>query len=211
MARRRRRELFPPDRRLQARMVVAAVLTPLIALGGVAALVVFAPRRFLAGVVVAAVVGGVLAERQRRRVDSARALRADEAPELHATVERLCVLADLPRPELVLVDERQPNSWIVDAPGRPPRLHVTKGLLDLLSGPELDAVVAHELAHVANRDATVMTVVGGPGSVLAEGGARLSGGWWALQLGGWAAIAIGRLSSVGTNALSRYRELSADA
>src|SRR3954452_17025188 len=110
MARRRRRELFPPDRRLQARMVVAAVLTPLVVVAGVAAVVMFAPGRLLVGAAIAAGAGVVLAVRERRRVEHARVLAPGEAPELHATVERLCVLADLSRPEIVVDLEEQPNS-----------------------------------------------------------------------------------------------------
>jgi heat shock protein HtpX len=212
-ARRRRRELFPPDRGLQARMVVTAVLTPAVVVALAVGVVAVAPARLLVGMVLATMLGIVVAVRARGQMDRARLLRPGERPELQATVERLCVLADLPRPEIAIVDERQPNSWIVDPPGRPPRLHLTKGLLEVLQGPELEAVVAHELAHVANRDATVMTVVGGPGAVMLEGGRMIGGrgGWWLLQFGGLVAGLIGLVSQVGTNLLSRHRELAADA
>jgi heat shock protein HtpX len=74
-------------------------------------------------------------------------------------------------------------------------------------------VIGHELAHVAHRDAAVMTVVGGPGAVLQGGGSQLTrrGVFWFIQLGGVLAIAIGWLASIGTRALSRYREFAADA
>jgi heat shock protein HtpX len=75
-------------------------------------------------------------------------------------------------------------------------------LRELLTLDELAAVLAHELAHIANRDALVMTVVGTPGMVMK----RARGGWAALPL--WV---IGWLSALGTNALSRYREFAADA
>jgi heat shock protein HtpX len=93
------------------------------------------------------------------------------------------------------------------------QLHLTQGLLDCLEPAELEAVIAHELAHVAQRDAAVMTVVGGPGAVLLAGGMKLArvGGFWALQLGGLVAIAIGWLGSLGTRILSRHREFAADA
>jgi heat shock protein HtpX len=211
MRRRRRRELFPPDRALQARMVLAAVLTPLLVVAAVAAVVVVLPRRIAIGVGIAAAFGLVRALQARREVERSRALTADEAPELYAIVERLCVLGDLPGPEIVLDDERQPNSWVIDPPGRPPRLHVTRGLLDTLEPAELEAVVAHELSHVAHRDATVMTVVGLPGAALLEGSSRAMRGFWFWQIGAFVAGAIGYVASAGTNALSRYRELSADA
>jgi heat shock protein HtpX len=154
----RHAELFPPDRGLQVRMVLAAVGTPLLVAAALVAFVVLLPPKILAGVAIAAVVGVVVALRERRSRDHARTVSVEEAPELHGTVERLCVLGDIPKPEIVIEDERQPNSWVIDAPGFAPRLHLTRGLLDLLDPVEVEAVIAHELAHVANRDATVMTV-----------------------------------------------------
>jgi len=192
-------------------MVAAAVGTPLLVLASLAAVVALLPGRILGAVALAAVLGSVMAVRARKRLDRARLLGAGEEPELRAVVERLCVVGDLPRPEIALDDERQPNSWMVDLPGRPPRLHVTRGLLDVLDGPELEAVVAHELSHLANRDATVMTVAGWPGAMLLEGGRSMMRGWWWVAVGAAVAAGIGLLSRAGTNALSRYRELSADA
>ena len=211
--RRRRRELFPPDRRLQLWMVLASVLTPLVVLAAVTGVVEFLPLKLAIGVGVAAAIGVVAAVRSRKASSRGRELPPDEAPELHAAVDRLSAMADIPRPVIVLEYERQPNSWVTDSPGRSPRLHVTRALLDTLEGPELEAVAAHELAHIANRDATVMTVVGGPGAVLLNGGRRMTSGgaMWAFQLGGVAALGIGLLSRVGTSALSRHRELAADA
>ena len=105
-----------------------------------------------------------------------------------------------------------PNSWIEGTTRGGFRLHLTQGLLDLLEPRELEAVIAHELAHVANRDAAVMTVVGGPGEALLTGGVRVAGqGWWPLMLGGALATAIGWCGTLGTRALSRYREFAADA
>ena len=73
-------------------------------------------------------------------------------------------------------------------------------------------MIAHELAHVVNRDAAVMTVVGGPGEALLAGGVRVAGqGWYPLMFGGALAAAIGWLGTLGTRALSRYREFAADA
>jgi heat shock protein HtpX len=96
-------------------------------------------------------------------------------------------------------------------PGRRPRLHVTQALLDLLDGDELRAVLAHELSHVANHDAAVMTVVGMPGALLLTGARRAAaGGWLPLQIGAMIAGLIGLCSRVGTSALSRSRELVAD-
>jgi heat shock protein HtpX len=207
----RRREVFPPDHGLQTRMLLAAVLTPLFAVGAVAAVVVVFPANVAFGVAVAVVAGTSATLRARRERPPGRVLGDEDMPDLHATVERLCVLADLPKPDLVLEREAQPNSWMIDLPRRRPRLHVTEGLVDVLEPSELEAVIAHELAHVANRDATVMSVAGLPGTVLAEGGRSGVYAWWPLWLGMLLARGVGALSGLGTSALSRYRELSADA
>src|SRR5690242_14119918 len=128
MRRRRRRELFPPDRALQARMVLAAVLTPVLVFAAVAVVVLALPHRIAIGVGIVAAFGIFRAVDARRENEKRRVLGPDEEPELHAIVERLCVVGDLPRPDIVLDAERQPNSWVIDAPGRTPRLHVTRGL-----------------------------------------------------------------------------------
>jgi heat shock protein HtpX len=207
-----RRDLFPTDHGLTARMVGAAVLTPAVVLAALAVVVAFAPVRLLIGVGIASVVGVFAAVKERAAAVRGREVTPAEAPELHAVVERLCVVADLPKPRIVVEDEKQPNSWVVSLGRGSSRLHLTKGLLDRLDASELEAVVGHELAHVAHRDATVMTVVGGPGAVLLGGGARTTRvGFWPLQLGGMAAFGIGWLASIGTRALSRYREFAADA
>jgi heat shock protein HtpX len=193
-------------------MVAAAVATPLVVVAAVAAVVWVAPVNLLIGLGLAAAIGIVAAVRERAEAADGREVGPADAPELHGIVERLCVVADLPKPRIVIEDEPQPNSWIVSLGRGHARLHVTTALLDRLEPNELEAVVGHELAHVAHRDATVMTVVGGPGAVLAGGASRMArGGVWPLQIGALVALAIGRVSSVGTLALSRYREFAADA
>jgi heat shock protein HtpX len=207
-----RRRKFPTDHGLTVRMIAASVFTPLVVLAAVAAVVWVAPVRLLIGLGLAAVVGIFLAVRERAEAAEGREVSPADAPELHAVVERLCVVADLPKPRIVVEDERQPNSWVVSLGRGRARLHVTTALLDRLEPAELEAVIAHELAHVAHRDATVMTVVGGPGAVLVGGGSRMArGGIWPMQFGALVAVAIGHVSSVGTLALSRYREFAADA
>jgi heat shock protein HtpX len=192
-------------------MVMAAVLTPAVVVAALAACALLLPFKILGGVLVAAVIGIGAAVAERHREPTGRLLGPGEEPALQGTVDHLCVLADLPRPDVVVEDEAQPNSWVVDAPGRAPRLHVTRGLLDRLDAHELEAVVAHELSHVAHRDATVMTVVGLPGAILADGGTGGYWGFWPLQIGRLVALAIGRVAGLGTSTLSRHRELIADA
>ena len=208
----RRAELFPADRGLQSRMVAAAVLTPLSVVVMVLVLALLLPGKVLLGLAAGVVAGVVVAVRAHRADDRAKVLEPGQVAWLQDGVDRLCVAADVPRPEIVLVRDDVPNSWVVDLPARPPRLHVTSGLLDLLEPDELDAVLAHELAHVAHRDATVMSVVGLPGTVLLEGGRRVQhvGVLW-VSLGMLLGAVIGGVSQIGTNALSRHRETSADA
>ena len=202
-------QLFPRDPGLTARMVAATVATPLAVLACLAAVVALAPLRVVLFVALAGVVGVVATIKERER---AAGFGVREAPpEVHATVERLCLAADLAKPEIVVHAERQPNSWIVWTGRRRFRLHLTEGLLEILEPRELEAVIAHELAHVAHRDATVMTVVGGPGAVLLGGGQRIMRGWWPMMIGGIVAMAVGWVGSLGGRILSRYREFAADA
>jgi heat shock protein HtpX len=209
---RARRDLFGADHGLVARMLLVALATPLVALAGLAAVIVLASWEIVGVVFLALVVGMVVALRERVAMSSRGSrLSPADAPELHAVVERLCVLADLAKPAIVLERLALPNSWVEGTKRGGFRLHLTQGLLDTLEPREVEAVIAHELAHVANRDAAVMTVVGGPGEALLAGGVRVAGqGWWPLMLGGGVATAIGWLSTIGTRALSRYREFAAD-
>ena len=203
---------MPADRGLVARMLVAAVVTPLIVLAGLVLVVAEAPRRVvvLVGVATAVGVGSLLNERKAR--PHAHVVSESEQPGLHAIVARLCLLADLPKPEIAVEPERMPNSWVIGTRARGYRLHLTQGLLDRLDPHELEAVIGHELAHVANRDAAVMTVVGGPGAALLGGGRKMmSMSAWFTWMGAIVAIAIGWVASLGTRALSRYREFAADA
>src|SRR5881409_2842582 len=88
----------------------------------------------------------------------AKVVERDEAPDLHAMVERLCAMANLPKPQIAVVDTDVPNAF---ATGRNPKhaaVAVTTGLWRRLEPQEVESVLAHELSHVANRDVLVMTV-----------------------------------------------------
>jgi len=92
------------------------------------------------------------------RMHGARELAPEEAPELHRMVGELALRAGIPVPRLFLVEDPQPNAF---ATGRNPEhgvVAVTRGLLDLLTPREVRGVVAHELAHIHNRDILVSTV-----------------------------------------------------
>jgi heat shock protein HtpX len=88
----------------------------------------------------------------------AKVVSPQEAPELHAMVERLCALADIPKPRIAIVDTDVPNAF---ATGRNPKhaaVAVTRGLMQRLEPREIEAVLAHELSHIANRDVLIMTL-----------------------------------------------------
>ena len=88
----------------------------------------------------------------------AKIVTPEQAPELHAMVERLCAMADLPKPRVAIVPSSVPNAF---ATGRNPKhaaIAVTQGLWDRLEPREVEAVLAHEMSHVANRDVLIMTV-----------------------------------------------------
>jgi heat shock protein HtpX len=158
------------------------------------------------------------------RAMRAREVTPEQAPELHGMVDRLCALADMPKPRVGVADTPVPNAF---ATGRSPDravVCVTTGILGLLTAEELEGVLAHELSHVAHRDVLVMTVASSAG--IAAGmltqGARFgglgllgrrggnSGGVpaWLVVLG--VSLVVYAVSFVLLRLLSRYRELAAD-
>ncbi|MGH3031017.1 MAG: zinc metalloprotease HtpX [Gaiellaceae bacterium] len=88
----------------------------------------------------------------------AKVVSRDEAPDLHAMVERLCAMADLPKPRVAVIPTEVPNAF---ATGRSPKhsaVAVTEGLMRRLDAREVEGVLAHELSHIGNRDVAVMTI-----------------------------------------------------
>ena len=148
-----------------------------------------------------------------------------QEPRLHEIVDRLCLLADMSKPRVGVAEVDIPNAF---ATGRSPSHAVicaTRGLMNRLSDEELEAVLAHELSHVAHRDVAVMTIASGVGMLaglvgrMAMWGAMFSGGGRsrnnqntaALEMLTWlVSIVIYVVAYLLTMALSRYRELSAD-
>jgi heat shock protein HtpX len=158
----------------------------------------------------------------------AKIVGRDEAPELHDVVERLCAMADLPKPKIAIVDTDVPNAF---ATGRSPKhaaVAVTNGLWRRLDKEEIEGVLAHELSHVANRDVLVMTLA----SFFAMLAALLTrfglyAGMWGGGFGGgnrnsnnnstpvWlivflVSIAVYVISFILIRTISRYREYAAD-
>src|SRR3954447_24536641 len=92
------------------------------------------------------------------RAANAKIVTAEEAPDLHAMVERLCAMADVPKPRIAIVPSQVPNAF---ATGRSPKhaaVAVTEGLWRRLEPREVEAGLPHELSHIANRDVLIMTV-----------------------------------------------------
>jgi heat shock protein HtpX len=117
------------------------------------------------GVVAVAVIAGILflvqyfsSDKLAMRSMGAQEVSAQEAPELHATIERLCIQANLPMPRVAIADTPMPNAFAVGRSPSTATVCATTGLLELLSQSELEAVLGHELTHVANRDVMLMTI-----------------------------------------------------
>jgi len=144
----------------------AALLVPWLAAAGEAAGLGVGWRTWLVVVGGASVVAAAAAVPLQLRYARRRALSAVDGvaateethPDLRDRVRRLAALADVPGPAVVVAATDAPNSFTVGS-GEGATIVVTEGLLSELDGPELDAVLAHELAHLLNRDAAVMTLV----------------------------------------------------
>jgi heat shock protein HtpX len=149
----------------------------------------------------------------------ARVIEADEYPELHLMVEKLCKEADLPLPRIAIMQSPVPNAF---ATGRNPKHAVvacTDSIMRLLSPSELEAVLAHELSHVKNRDILIMTMasfIAMIASMIMQnfffsalfGGRSREGGSWIVV---WIiSIIVYAISTLLILALSRYREFAAD-
>jgi heat shock protein HtpX len=160
------------------------------------------------------------------RAMNAREVTAEQAPELHGMIDRLCVMADMPKPRVAIADTSLPNAF---ATGRSPQrsvVCVTTGILDVLTAEELEGVLAHELSHVAHRDVLVMTVASSAGIVagmvtrIAQFGGFGMGRSRSNNSNGGGAISfvavlvvsllVYAVSFVLLRVLSRYRELCAD-
>src|SRR5579875_1156396 len=162
----------------------------------------------------------------------ARIVEREQAPELHAMIERLCAMADLPKPRIAVVESDVPNAF---ATGRNPKhaaIAVTTGLWNRLEPQEVEAVLAHEISHVANRDVLIMTVASffamlaamltrfglyagmfGGGFGGGYGGNRNSNSqnqvpvWLIVML---VSIVVYAISFILIRTISRYREYAAD-
>jgi heat shock protein HtpX len=148
----------------------------------------------------------------------AREVSPQEAPELHAMIERLCVQADLPKPRVAVAQTPMPNAFALGRSPKSATVCATTGIMELLSPAELEGVMAHELTHVQNRDVLVMTIASFFATVAAyivQFGFFFGGGDGDDDNAGFlvlllVSLAVYAISFFLLQALSRYREFSAD-
>ncbi len=213
--------IFPRDTGLQVRMLVTMFLLGLL-------YVAFAGVLFQAGagvgvmvVVIAALSLSQLFLSDKLALASmgAKEVSPEEAPGLHAMIERLCIQADLPKPKIAVADIDVPNAFAMGRSQKSATVCATTGIMRTLSPAELEGVMAHELAHVKNRDVLIMTIVSFFASIasMIMQFAFFFGGGGDDEDGGMpfivillASFVVYILSFFLMLALSRYREFSAD-
>ncbi len=224
------RTRFVPDTGLTVRMTAVMFLLGALLVAIVVSLMYVAGSPGLA--VIIGLVGLAVAffqwwmsDKLAMRAMRAREVSPQDAPELHGMIDRLCEMADMPKPRVAIADTNLPNAF---ATGRSPNravVCVTTGILHTLTAEELEGVIAHELSHVAHRDVLVMTVAATAGIV--AGMVTRGAQWGGLGLGrsrssndsngaiGFFVVLIISLISYAISflllrLLSRYRELCAD-
>ena len=212
---------FGKDTGLQARMVLTMFLLAVVYLVFVG--VLFAAGAG-AGVMVIFAAGMLLiqffaSDKIALATMGVREVSAEQEPELHGIVERLCVQADLPKPKVGVIETSMPNACAMGRSRKATTVCATRGILELLSPAELEGVMAHELTHVVNRDVMVMTLA----SFFATLAATIA--QFALFFGGGygnreeeedimivvlVSVLVYAISFLLLRALSRYREFAAD-
>jgi heat shock protein HtpX len=129
--------------------------------------VAFAGVLFAAGAgvgIMVVVIGGIalaqlfLSDKLGLAAMGAKQVSPEEAPGLHAMIDRLCIQADLPKPKVAIADHPMPNAFAMGRSQKSAVVCVTTGLMQTLEPHELEAVLAHELTHVKNRDVLIMTI-----------------------------------------------------
>ncbi|MEU3184034.1 zinc metalloprotease HtpX [Streptomyces sp. NPDC006923] len=152
----------------------------------------------------------------------AHVVTPEQAPELHGTVDRICALADMPKPRVAISHSDIPNAFATGRSERSALVCATTGLLRRLEPEELEGVLAHEMSHVAHRDVAVMTIASFLGvlaglitrialwSGLARSARNAGPAGLAILLIPLVSAAVYAIGFLLTRLLSRYRELSAD-
>ena len=149
----------------------------------------------------------------------AKTVSENEYPELHRSIERLCQQADLPKPKVAVADTRMPNAFATGRSKKSAAVAVTTGLMQTLDQDELEGVLAHELAHVKNRDVMVMTIASFLSTIaflivrwgwLFSGGRDRGGQQAPVIVAILASLVVWIISFLLIRTLSRYREFAAD-
>lgn len=217
------RSRFAPDRGLTRRMGLTIFLLGLVYVGGIALIVAKTSVAALPVILIIAIAFLVFQWYASDKIAlfamGGREVTAQQAPELHAIIDRLCSLADMPKPRVAIANTDMPNAF---ATGRDPNhsvVCVTTGLIRRLNRAELEGVLAHELSHVAHRDVTVMLVASFLGiiagvvsryAIYFGGDRRDNNGANPVAVVILVSVLVYALSFLLIRALSRYREFAAD-
>jgi heat shock protein HtpX len=219
VAARQQRAIFPRDRGLQTRMLLTLFLLGLLYVALIGALVVAGT-----GIVLLVVIMGGLSfaqlffsDRLALAAMGAKEVSPQQAPGLHAMIERLCIQADLPKPRIAVADTHVPNAFACGRSQKSATVCATTGIMSVLSPSELEGVMAHELTHVKNRDVLIMTIASFFASIAAiilqfgfffGGGSDDDNPSFAIVL--LVSFVVYIVSFFLMLALSRYREFAAD-
>ena len=211
--------VFPRDTGLQARILLTLFLLGLL-------YVVFIVVLLSAGaglVTVVVVMGGLslaqllFSDKLALSAMGAKVVTPQEAPGLHAMIEKLCIQADLPKPRIAVADTNLPNAFACGRSQKSATVCATTGIMRTLSPSELEGVMAHELAHVKHRDVLIMTIASffaSLAAIILQFGFFFGGGgdddnpsFIVVLLVSFAVYVISFFLMM---ALSRYREFAAD-
>jgi heat shock protein HtpX len=228
------RTRYAPDRGLTARMTATMFLLGLVFVAFIAAIIgigTIAHASTAAIAFFAIIIGGGMAigslffsDKIALATAGAHEVTPQQAPELHGIVDRLCALADMPKPRVAIANSPMPNAFATGRNADHAVLCVTTGLMDRLNNDELEGVIAHEMSHVAHKDVQVMTIASFLAIIAALlvrmafyselfGGGRRNNDNKALPiilLNMVVSIVVYAISFLLIRLLSRYRELAAD-
>ena len=232
------RTRYAPDRGLTVRMGLTMFLLGLVFVAFVAAIIGISAAVHASDAAIvffAVVLGGGLAigsffysDKIALSTAGAQLVTPQQAPELHGIVDRICALADMPKPRIAISPTDLPNAFATGRNSEHAVLCVTRGLMRRLTPEELEGVIAHEMSHVAHKDVMVMTVasflaiIAGLlirfsfyGELFGGGGRRggnnnNQGALPILLIIMAVSIVVYAISFLLIRLLSRYRELAAD-